>query len=74
MVSRIFYYTKRLFVIHTEYPPFACFRCPSERCSEETLVGSVEFCCFKEVVSSWGILSYHKWVGRPPPELLLPQV
>lgn len=64
MVSRIFYYTERLFVIHTEYPPFACFRCPSERCCDETLVGSVEFRCFKEVVSSWGKMVFDGSIKR----------
>ena len=64
MVSRIFYYSERLFVIHTEYPPFACFRCPSERCCDETLVGSVEFRCFKEVVSSWGKMVFDGSIKR----------
>ena len=43
-----------MFEVHTEYPPIAGFRCKCRHCSDETLVGSVEFRCCKEVVSSSG--------------------
>ena len=51
-------------VIHTEYPPFACFRCRCERCSDETLVGSVEFRCCKKVVSSSGKMVFDGSIER----------
>ena len=52
-----------MFVIHTEYPPCACFRCRCERCSDETLAGSVEFRC-KEVVSSSGKMVFDGSIER----------
>ena len=53
-----------MFVIHTEYPPCACFRCLCERCSDETLAGSVEFRCCKEVVSSSGKMVFDGSIER----------
>lgn len=66
MVSLIIYCTYRKTVRNTqvEYPPIAHFRCRCERCSDETLVGSVEFRCCKEVVSSSGKMVFDGSIKR----------